>query len=261
MQNQFDDRKVVRIVLCGRGEADAALTQQIEKETQTPTVLFDPFAGLELGHSLRIAPIEQPNRFAAVLGMLVSELDQTGHAIDFLNPRRPIEPTAPHKKWKIVAAVASLFLLVYFVYGRIAYFRLQSEVSQLEARADAADKILNSSGNKNLAAAKEISRWADGEIVCLDQLRTMSEHFPPAKKILLSRVTLLPSSVNSGGETFGKLHLEGWAQDNDAITAMEESLRSSGSRVDSSKTSEDHSTPPYSLKFNTTMLIGRESKP
>ena len=36
-QNQFGGRQVTRIVLCGRGDADAALARQIEKETSIRT--------------------------------------------------------------------------------------------------------------------------------------------------------------------------------------------------------------------------------
>jgi hypothetical protein len=57
------------------------------------------------------------------------------------------------------------------------------------------------------------------------------------------------------------MHIEGWARDNKAVTALEQSLRAHGRRVEGSKTNEDRSTPPYSLHFITTVLVGQESKP
>ena len=262
VQNQFGGRQVTRIVLCGRGEADAALAEQIEKETGTHTALFDPLAGLELGPQLRASPCERPGRLAAVLGMLLTELDQAAPAIDFLHPRHAVEPANPRKKWKLAAVAAALLALAYLSCHRMAYWRLESDLQQLEARFTAADKVLvNADGNKIIASVKEIAKWADGEIMCLDQLRALSEDFPPAEKATLGHWTLAPVSVSSGADVYGRMHLEGWARDNEAVTFMEQSLRAHGRRVEGSTTNEDRTLSPYSSKFNTTVLVRQGSKP
>ena len=51
---------------------------------------------------------EHPGRFAPLLGMLVAEFQQTGHAIDFLHPRRRLEAPSRRKKWIMAAAAAAL---------------------------------------------------------------------------------------------------------------------------------------------------------
>jgi Tfp pilus assembly PilM family ATPase len=269
VQHQFGGRQVARIVLCGGGEADAATARQIERETGTSTVLADPFAAAELSPQLRASPPEQPGRFAAVLGMFVTEFERTGHAIDFLHPRRAVEPANPRTKWKLAAVAAGLLIVAYLAYGRLAYRRLEKEVRQLETRSAAADKILVASGNKTLASANEIAKWADGEIAWLDQLRDLSEDFPPAASATLSHLVLvesaerLPSSssASAGVKMSGTMHLEGWASDGQAVTNMEQRLRAHARHVLGTRTSEDRSLPPYTLKFNTSALVGRGAKP
>jgi Tfp pilus assembly PilM family ATPase len=260
MQNQFGGRKVTRIVLCGQGAADAALAEQIEKETGTGTTLFDPFTGLELGPQLRASPPEHPGRFAPVLGMLLADLDQAGHAIDFLHPRQPVKPANPRKKWWLAAAAAGLLLLTYLVVGGIQHWWLAGEVNELAAKSKRKDKDV-AAANKDLASAAEIGKWADGEVVWLDQLRELSGDFPPAEKAALGQLTLTYPPAAAAKDVRGEMQLKGWARSVEAIAAMEQGLRAHGRRVIGSNSREDRSVPPYSWHFETSVLVGREAKP
>jgi len=260
MQNQFDDCRVARIVLCGSGATDAALARRIEQETETPTVLLDPLAGLELGAPLRESPLESPGRHAAVLGMLLAECESTGHAIDFLHPRQPAPPSTPHRRRTLLAVAAVLLVVAYLAYARIAYWQLESEVTQLESDCAAADALLVVGGKKT-AQAKEIAKWADNEVVCLDQFQSLSENFPAAEKAALGRLALTSLSASAGGEARAKMHMEGWARDNETVTALEQGLRARGLSVENSKIHEDRSVQPYAAKFNTTVTVGGGAKP
>ena len=272
VQNQFGGCQVTGIFLCGRGETDAATARQIEEAIAVRTTLLDPFAGLDLGPRLRESPPERPGRFAAVLGMVLTECEQTRHAIDFLHPRQSIVPANPRKKWAIVAVAAVLLVLGYFVYGRLAYWQLDNEVRQLEVRSAEADNLLRAAGSRNLAAADEIAKWADREVVWLDRLRELSEDFPSADTATLGHLLLSRQSdrgrgarfsarASAGTEIRGKMHLEGRAKDSKAVTAMEQSLGAHARRFESGKTNEDRSLPPYTLKFSATVQVDRESKP
>ena len=256
VQNQCGGCKVTRIVLCGRGETDAALAKQIEKDTAAPTVLLDPFAGLELGQPLRASPPADPGRFAAVLGMLLTELDGSAHAIDFLNPRRVVESKPPRNKWKLAAMAAGALLLAYLVYGRIEHWWLAAEVSGLEAQSRALDRPL-AAAEKVCASFNDLSKWTDGEVVWLDHLRVLSGDFPTADNATLSRLALTASAATVGGE----IQLEGRAKNAAAIAAMEQGLRKHAQRVVGISSHEDRSVQPYSWQFKTTVSVGREPKP
>ncbi len=256
MQNQCGGRQVAGIVLCGRGEVDAALAEQIEKETGTGARLFDPLAGLELGPQCRESPPEQPGRFAAVLGMVLADLEQAGHAIDFLHPRHAIAPSTPYQKRKLAAVAVGLLVLAYLIFGRVEHWWLAREVHQLEVQSQRLDTALIAA-EKVSASSNEIAKWADGDVVWLDQLRELSEDFPPARQATLSRLTLMVAPASVGGE----MQLEGWAQDTEAITALEQSLRGHARRLVGVNSREDHSLGQYSWQFKTSVFVGREARP
>jgi Tfp pilus assembly PilM family ATPase len=255
-QNQCSGHKIVGIVLFGRGQSDLDLAKQIEKETKIRTTLVDPFAGFELRPQLSMSPPEHPGRFAAVLGMLTTELDRMPHAIDFLHPRRPKESVAPRSKWKIAAVAAALLVAGWLIYGRMARAELESEIEELTAKIDEADALLNRKGEKNIAAAAEIAKWDDGEVIWLDHLRELSKDFPPAADVTLSQLTLVVPPASSEG----KMQLKGWAKNAETIAAMEQKLRKQGRRVVGDKSQEDRSKAPYSWQFNTSVFVGKEVK-
>ncbi len=97
--NQFSGRKVRSIVICGQDAGHAELARNVQTNAGIPAELFDPFAGLELGPTLRGKLPEHPGRFAPLLGMLVTELKNAGQTIDFLHPRRRAPPPASGRKW------------------------------------------------------------------------------------------------------------------------------------------------------------------
>ena len=143
VQNQLGGRKVESIVLCGRTAVHAELARAIETELGMPAELFDPFAGLELAPALQDSPPEHPGRFAPLLGMLLAELSQTGHAIDFLHPRRRAESPSRRRKvdpgrrgrrrrccWPICT------------YARIEHYLLAGEVERLEAQLQGAGPVV-----------------------------------------------------------------------------------------------------------------------
>jgi hypothetical protein len=272
VQNQFSGRQVAGVVLCGQGDTDAAIARQIEEATGKPAALLDPFSGLDLGRQLRDSPPEQPGRFAAVLGMLLTECEQARHAIDFLHPRQAVVPANPRKKWIAVSVAAALLLLAYLAYERLAYWRLDGEVLQLETRSAEADNALRAAGSQNLAAANEIVNWLGNEGLWLDRLRELSEDFPPADVATVDRLTLtrqsnraaaprLSTRASPAAEMQGRLDIEGWARDNKAVSTIEQSLRAHARRLEGSKTNEDRSLPPYSVKFRTTVQVGQGAKP
>jgi hypothetical protein len=256
VQNQCNGRTVAGIALCGRGEADAALAKQIEKDTAIRTTLFDPFSGLTLGDPLRASPPAEPGRFAAVLGMLTAELDGAACAIDFLNPRRPVERKPPRSKWKLAALTAGLLALAYFVHGRIEHWRLAAEVDRLGVRSRELDRAVPAA-EKVLASATEVGKWADGEVVWLDHLRELNADIPPPDSVTLNRLRLIVPSTSAGGE----MQLEGRAKNAAAIAAMEQALRAHGRRVVGKSSHEDRSKPPYSWQFKTSVFVGQEPKP
>jgi Tfp pilus assembly protein PilN len=186
-----------------------------------------------------------------LLGLLTAELEQTGHAMDFLHPRRAPAPPSLRKKYILAGIAATVLLVGWFVYARVEQSQLAAEVSRLsqesralEAAAAKADKVQ--------ASVKEITKWTDGDVAWLDQLRALSEDFPPAEDAVLTQLTL--TSTASGGE----MRLKGLAKKADTIAAMEERLRNRSRRVIGRDSREDSSLPPYRWRFETSVFPVRD---
>jgi len=251
-QNQLGGRRVESILLCGTGDEHAARAHDIGADLQTPTELFDPFASVELGHSLRRALPDHPGRFAPLLGMLSTEAEQAEHAIDFMHPRRGPKPVS-RRRWFAVAAVAvAVVVLAFLVYRRLERSDLASEIEALDAQISGREGLEEKTRSAQKAVA-EIERWAAGDVVWLDQLAELSSKALPAREAMLTEMTL--NSVPAGG---GKISFKGLAKDASTIDAIEQRMRDANHAVESGGSSEDNSQRHYSWWFSTQVTVEPE---
>lgn len=254
VQSQLAGRKVQAIVLCGQDKIHADLAQSIEAEFGLPTESIDPFAGLELGPALRGSLPEHPGRFAPLLGMLLAEIKQTSHAIDFLHPRRRAEPPSRRKTWIAAAVVAALLPLGYLTYARIESYLLANEVDRLTTQSKSLDADIVSAKKVRTTVA-EISKWTDGEAIWLDQLRALSEGFPPAQEAILGQLTF---AARQGGS---QVDLKGWVRNAEVIATMEERVRARAGQIAGKSSREDNSMKNYSWRFEASLLQAKGPKP
>jgi len=251
VHNQLGTRRVDTVVFCGQGEAHANLARLAEDELGTPAELFDPFAGLKLADAVERERADHPGRFAPLLGMLLAELEQTGHAVDFLHPRRKPQPPSRRRKYILAGVVAVLLAAIYPIHGRIQRGRLAYEVDQLQEQSQALDRAVTQA-DKVRSAVAEITKWGETDVVWLEQLRTLSLDFLPAERTALRQLTFGPAP--HGGE----IRLRGMARKAETIAAMEEALRSRSRRVVGRDSREETSPLPYGWQFETSLFVDRE---
>ncbi|MHC4177884.1 MAG: type IV pilus biogenesis protein PilM, partial [Planctomycetota bacterium] len=242
-ENQLGGQRIESIALCGSGEQHAALAKSIEREVGTATTLFDPFALPELSRELRRELPEKPGRFASLLGMAVAELEQAGHAIDFLNPRR--RPAPPSKQKKLVLAGAVAVVLVAGFFGWRGWERrsLKAEVGRLTGERDNRQDEVDAA-KKAVKAVDAIETWTDTDVVWLDELNKLSKDCPPAKEVLLTDLKVGPGSRG------GRITLEGLVAGAAAIPKTEDALRDqSRRRKESRRVAYAGSSPDNSNQF------------
>jgi len=250
VQNQLGGRKVESMVLCGQGAQQTELAQQIEKDLAVPTELFDPFLGLQLGDELRSAPPEHPGRFAPLIGLLLAELEHSGHAVDFLHPRRRQEKPRKWKRYVFPAVAAAALLGLYFGYQRMESARLRDEIQDLAAKSKAWDRGIEKAA-KVQKQVDAIEKWTATDVCWLDELEEGSRKFPPAKDAMLVHLTL-GSGPNSKG---GQMTMEGFAKSTAVIEKMEQGLRDPARKVTSKNSNDDATVKPYTLHFNGSVVI------
>ncbi len=249
-ENQLGGQRIETVALCGSGEQHAAMAQWIEKQLGTPTSVFDPFAGLSLSGKLRGSLPEHPGRFAPLLGMVVAELEGTGHAIDFLHPRRRPQPPTRRMKWVFAGAAAVLLVASFFGYRGWDRYDLNRQIANLEKESERLEPKVTQT-EKDVAAVRAIEKWTATDVAWLDQLHKLSEDFPPAKEVKLLDLTL--ASYSAGG---GRMILDGLAAGGDAMADMQEDLRNKAHQrkesrrvVETGSSEDDSEKSNYSRRF------------
>jgi Tfp pilus assembly PilM family ATPase len=256
VQNQLGGQKVDSIVLCGKGENQAELARRIEKELAVPTELFDPFQGLRLGDELRSAPPEHPGRFAPLLGLLLAEFEHTGHAVDFLHPRRRQEQPQKWKRYMYPAIAAVVLVVLYFGYQVVEGFRLTDQKQTLAQESKLLEDEVKKA-NELRKVAGEIEKWTATDVCWLDELADVNRDIPPANDTMLLSISSM-SDTNSQG---GKMILEGLANSSATIEAIEKKLRKPERKVSPGKRNDDTKVKPYSLRFTETLIINTAAQP
>jgi len=250
VQNQLGGRKVDSIVLCGHGAQQAEMARRIEKELAVPIELFDPFQALKLGEELRSAPPEHPGRFAPLIGLLLAELEHTGHAVDFLHPRRRQEQPPKWKRYIFPAVAVAALIGLYFGYHRMEYARLTKEVQELTEQSKSLDIAIEKAANVQ-KMADAIEKWTATDICWLDELEEVSREFPPAGDAMLVHL-VLGQGPNSKG---GSMTMEGLAKSPATIETMEQGLSDPTHQIDSHGSNVDDTIKPYSWRFNELLII------
>jgi Tfp pilus assembly PilM family ATPase len=176
--NTLSGQRVDSIVLCGKGEKHAALAKVIADALGMPATLFDPFEGLELSRDLQDNLPEFPGRFAPLLGMLLTELEQTGHAIDFLHPRqRPVPPS--RLKYLVGAGgLVAVVVLGWLGYGWIDKLWVKAQIAGVEREIEKTKKDIEDT-KKLLANTEKIKEWKATDVAWLDEFDHLSKTLPP----------------------------------------------------------------------------------
>jgi Tfp pilus assembly PilM family ATPase len=248
-ENQLGGRRIEAITLCGSGEQHAALAESIEKDLGTPTQLFDPFAGLNLSRELRGELPDHSGRFAPLLGMALAELEQTGHAIDFLHPRR--RPQPPSRRPKLIVAGMAAVVLAGAVLGYRSLQRrwVAGDIGRLSGEVKQQEKEV-AKAKKAVGTVTAIQKWTETDVVWLDELYRLSTDFVPAKQAMLTDLRLTP----------GKMTLEGLAARQTDVVELESGLDNPSRRVVNKGSGDEASNKFYSRQFSTEVYVEPEKQ-
>ncbi|HID77666.1 MAG TPA: hypothetical protein EYP56_16930, partial [Planctomycetaceae bacterium] len=224
VRNQMGGRAVDSIVLFGAGDPYLALAEKVHEQLERPCESFDPLSGLRLGRAVEKDPPAHPGRFAPLLGMLLDEAEERPPATDFLHPRRPPEPPSRRNLYAGIGLAVALVVLVGLGWGWLHAQSLRQDIKRLAAQANRLDKDV-ARATKLVQAAKAIRQWTEQQTVWLDELRWLSEHFPPAEDAMLVNLELAP------GRGRPQMDMEGLARDTAALQAMDRALGDQRHRV------------------------------
>ncbi len=263
-QNQLGGQQIESIVLYGSGQSHEELVGAIQEGLETDTECFYPFDGLLLGSELRGALPDYPGRFAPLLGVVLAELEQTGQAIDFLDPRRAAPPPSPKKKLTVAAIAVALIVAAFFGYRVFDQFRLARANKQLGQESTELDEKVKATDEVR-AALDALQRWEATDAVWLDELHRLSTEFPAADKAMVTKLTLTDGVYDTDGdgdkEPVAKIKLEGLATSASSIGEVESELRDRSHPVKGGGSDPDDSNRFYERSFvEEVFIVGPEQK-
>ncbi|NQU25106.1 MAG: hypothetical protein HQ567_27790 [Candidatus Nealsonbacteria bacterium] len=262
-QNQLGGQRIESIVLYGSGDSHEELVWSIQGSLAAETECVYPFDGLRLGSELRDALPEHPGRFAPLLGMALAELEQTGQAIDFFDPRRPAPPKSRKQGAAVAIAAVATLVLAYFGYGILEKGWVRDDIEALAKEMKHLDEQVIAT-EKARRAVDELKAWEATDAVWLDELYRLSKEFPVAKKAMVTKMTLSGGSYDTDGdgkkEPVPKIRLEGLASSASSIGEVESELRELHP-VKGGGSDPDDSNQFYERSFDEEVfIVGQEKK-
>jgi uncharacterized protein YoxC len=233
---------------------------------EVPVTVVDPVAQAPSGLStIELSP-ESLGRFAAVLGMALSEADRRAPIVDFANVRKRVEArrfSRVHLLAAATAAIAVLWLSAY-LWQKLAeptreLAELQNQIRDVEAQAETYKDVT--------AQAAAINHWLATDINWLDELEQTARRvrpkplsakdFPVANDAVMTQLTIgRPTGLDATG---GRMTLDGVAKSFAAVKDLEGRLGDERHRVIPGSEKQDPTTVPgYEWSFGVDIRVAPE---
>jgi Tfp pilus assembly PilM family ATPase len=255
VRQQLTDRQVDKVIICGN-EASIGRSSSLAEDLKVAVALIDPVAQTPAGLSSKSVPPESLGRFAAVLGMAVSEVERRPPIVDFANVRQRVEVRRFSRIHILAAGVAAAAVLWFaaHLWQQIStptreLAALQNRIRDIELQAETYKDIT--------AQAAIVERWSATDVNWLDELDKTAKRvrpkpitakdFPVANDAMLTQLIVTrPAGVDAAG---GRLDLQGVAKNSGAVKELEDRLGDEKHRVIPGLGKTDKSIPGYDWSF------------
>lgn len=248
-QNQLGGAKIDRIVMFGTEPEHTSLRERIADRTNLEVTVLDPFEGI----SVSGASPEQPERFAALVGMLRDEASGTPPVLDFQNPRkRPIPESNRRQHVLAVAAVATVVLgLMFLVWWK--HNDLNTAIAQRKSAINKLSRENRAMGG-TVALAKKLREWKQGDKNWLDEL----VHLSSSEELAAEDFRLESLTARTQRDFLGAITIRGRSKDIEARQKLQNELTDDHHKVVPGLVSNDaREDARYPFLFTTTMQTDR----
>jgi Tfp pilus assembly PilM family ATPase len=263
VRQQLTDRQVDKVIICGN-EASIGRSSSLADDLKVAVSLIDPLAQTPAGLSSKGVPPESLGRFAAVLGMAVSEAERRPPIVDFANVRKRVE-VRRFSRVHILAAGAAAAAVLWFaahLWQQISeptrkLAELQNKIRDVESQAETYKDYT--------AQAAIVERWTATDVNWLDELEKTAKRvrpkplaapdFPIASDTVLTQLRIFrPTGIDAAG---GRLDLQGVAKNSGAVKELEDRLGDEQHRVIPGLGKTDKSIPGYDWSFQLEVRVPR----
>jgi hypothetical protein len=248
IHNQLGGMSVEVVYLCGFSAEHRALAERLDAELPQPVRTFDAWQAVDAP----LGPTAASERYSALLGLLQIEARAAQHGLDFLNPRRAPEPPSRRKQYALATAAAVLLILAVAGTIRSRLNRLDNEIADLQLAHRKLDEFLKGAAPIE-RSAQALELWNRSDVVWLDELRWLSEHFPSAQDALLTKLRMGPPGGQQAAG--GVMELEGAVRAASVIDGLEDELRDERHNVEGHGRQQDRDRKNYTWLFKSSVLV------
>jgi Tfp pilus assembly PilM family ATPase len=263
VRQQLTEGQVNRVIICGN-EASIGRSPTLNDDLNIAVTLIDPVAQTPSGLSSSSVPPESLGRFAAILGMALSEVERRPPIVDFANVRKRAE-VRRFSRVHVLAAAAAVLALGWFgfhLWQQMAaptreLAALENRIRDVEAQAETYKDVT--------AQAAVVDRWMATDVNWLDELEQTAKRvrpkpitakdFPAASDTVLTQLRVIrPTGVDAAG---GRLELQGVAKNSAAVKDLEDRLDIDNRRVIPGIGKTDKSISGYDWSYQLEVRVPR----
>lgn len=255
VRQQLTDRQVSKVIVFGN-EASIVGGRDVTGELEVPIVVIDPASQAPSGLSSKGISAESLGRFAAVLGMALSEADRERPIVDFANVRRRAEVRRFSRVHALAAVAAALMALgfAYHLWNQIAeparkLADIRNRIQDVESQGETYKNVITQ--------AAALNKWDATDVNYLDELEQMARRVRPqplsAKEfhvendVVMTQLTIArPTGIDAAG---GRINFEGVAKSAASVKDLEDRLRDERHRVTTGIGKVDKTVPGYDWSF------------
>jgi Tfp pilus assembly PilM family ATPase len=251
VRQQLADGKVDHVVVCGSA-SDSEQDTGLSDELEVPVTYLDPTTQAPSGLASQGVAADGLARFAAVLGMALTEADRRPPVVDFANVRRTAEGRRIGRVHALAAAAAVIGILAVVANLWRQASAPAKQLAEIEA-AIAAMQPQAEPFEAITARAAAIEGWQATDVNWLDEIEQLarrirpepfsSKEFPVNDDVVVTQLNL--SRAGGADAVGGHVDLQIKAKSDSAIRDLEQRLRASGQKVVPGGVQRDSTVPGY----------------
>lgn len=236
--------EVERVCLIHDADVDPGLEQALAERFAGKLQVIEPSADT----AVSVTDADLSRQLAALtpaVGALLSQLQPTVPAIDFLSPRRP-PPKKDVRRERMIrigaasGVAAALLALIGWLYSR----SLDAQIRALQIQDGELTTTLQKA-QEPLAAHERLRLWQTGSVRPLTELDRLNRLLPGTDRVLLLNVQVQPPK----GDAFARITAVGIAKTPRDISDLFDTLTTNGYRVEPRVNDVYKLDPDYPHKF------------
>lgn len=238
-----------KIIICGEKKRYETLGVALEENVGADATYVNPFSQI----TLKGQTPDSPERYASLVGALMTQGLGRKHQIDFLNPRKPVVERGDHSRKYLIAGLAAALFLVAGYYGWYSLGQQTKEIERLNKQLTALRNENAGQGNEKgveqiIGEVEKVDRWLATAPNWLDEIEAISSHSLDSDRVIVDKFSA------SIGNQQPVVILEGRMKEHEINTELMMELTNRPYRVNSSGT-KDTTTRDYPVTMKQDLKI------